>query len=100
MAADQQQPADRRADRDAEVGGDANRRVRRLVALGRDEVGDHRLVGGAAERAEHRQQREQDEPGRHVCPTAIRNNGTIAWKPQPTRISGRRPIRSDQCPPR
>ena len=59
VAADQQQATERRADRDAEVRGDPDRRVRRLVALGRDQVGDHRLVGGAAERAEHRQEREQ-----------------------------------------
>src|SRR5581483_5698450 len=58
---DEQEAADRRPDRDAEVRGDAHRRVRRLVPLGGDQVGDHRLVGGAAQRAEDGQQREQPE---------------------------------------
>ncbi len=40
----------------------ANRRVRVDAAFRRDQVGDHRLVGGAAERAERRHQHQQDEP--------------------------------------
>ena len=62
VAADQEEAAERRADRDAEVLGDAHRGVRGLLSLGRDEVGDHRLVGRAAEGAEGRQEREQGQP--------------------------------------
>ena len=92
------QAAERRADRDAEVLRDAHRRVRGLLPLGRDEVGDHRLVGRAAERAEGRQQREQRQPAPACCPRrASRPSGTSAWKPQPSRISGRRPMWSETC---
>ena len=59
VAADQEEAAERRADRDAEVLRDAHRRVGGFLSLRRDEVGDHRLVGRAAEGAERRQQREQ-----------------------------------------
>ena len=76
VAADQEQTADRRADRHAEVGRDAHRGVGHLLPLGRDEIGDHRLVGGIPQRAERRQQGEereaeidvaagQDQPERH-----------------------------------
>ena len=51
VAADQEQAADRRAERDAEVRRDPDRRVPGLVPLRRDEVGDHRLVGAGSDRA-------------------------------------------------
>ena len=68
VPADQQEAADRRADRDAEVRRDPDGCVRGLVPLRRDEVGDHRLVCRAAERAEHRQEREQGQACEHVVP--------------------------------
>ena len=72
MPADQQQTGDRRTEGDAEVRGDPNGRVGRFVALGRDEVGDHRLVGTLADRAEgsaqrHERDREDDVMRRRRC---------------------------------
>ena len=83
VAADQEQAAERRPDRDSEVA--ARRAPTRTPAScrsGDDEVGDHRLVGRAAERAEDRQQRRAARgPRRTLSPTKSRPSGTSALEP-------------------
>ena len=66
VTTDQQEAAERRPDRDPEIGRDPDRRVRSLALLRADEVGDHRLVGGTPERAEDREQGEQRQAGGDV----------------------------------
>ena len=95
-AEDEQEPAERRPDHDPEVRGDAHRRVRRLVALRRDEVGDHRLRDRAAERAEHAGERQRREPGPLRVDSASRRSGYPTITAWPNRITRRRPIRSDR----
>ena len=53
---------------DAEVRRDAHRRVGRLVPLLRNEVGDHRRVGAAADRAADRRRRHQRQPEEDAVP--------------------------------
>ena len=81
VAADEERSAEHRPDRDAEVRSDAHRRIGGLLALGRDEVGDHRLVGCAAERAEDGQEGEEREPHVDVMADREQREGHHRLKP-------------------
>ena len=54
---------------------DAHGGVRRLVTLGRDEVGDHRLRDRAAERAEDPASESAASPAHFVSTSASRRSG-------------------------
>ena len=86
---DEQEPADRRPDDDAHVGRHAHRRIGRLAALRRDEVGDHRLADRAAERAEHARERERCQPG----PLRIRQ------REEEQRVPDHHPVPDQDHPP-
>ncbi len=71
----QQEPAERRPDHHAHVRGDADGGERSLAALRRDEVRDHRLRHGTAERAEHAGERERSQPR----PLRVREREQQQW---------------------
>ena len=96
----QQQAADRRAQHDAHVGGDAQRRVRLLAIVRRHQVGHHRACRRRRRATTARRSR-RSPTGRRACRCRPRaHRGCVRQKkPRPISIIGRRPTRSDRCPP-